>query len=118
MGNQFIMDPVSSNTLLFSSLYVVSVCFLYLFGSNLKRITFFKIISQSIFYQYLFLTLFGARICSALTSLVPKYNFILSLTVLLFLGISLAYIVDYLTSFRIEFTLKSGLKSKLQNTYE
>lgn len=118
MGNQFIVDPVSSNTLLFSSLFIVSIYILNLFFSNIKNIKFFKVISQSIFYQYLFITLFGSQICIILTLLVPKYNFIASLVVLLFMGLVLAYILDYLTSFRLEFTLKRSSKLNSENAYE
>lgn len=113
-GNEFMMDPFNSNVLLFGSLFVFMIYSINIFHFWVQKIKFFKIISQSIFYQYFFLTLFGTGVCNRINELMLKYNlkynFLACLTVLLLIGISLAYIVDYFTSFKIEFTLKSSVK--------
>ncbi len=111
LGNEFMMDPASSNTLLFSSLFITFIYGLH-YCHRLQDLKFFKIISQSVFYQYIFLTLFGAKICSEITFLAPNHRFTVSLFVLIFLGVGLAYIINYITSFKIEFTVKPGFKNR------
>ena len=113
-GNEFMMDPFNSNILLFSSLFVLMVYFTSLFYFWFQKIKFFQIVSQSILYQYFFLTLFGPAICNSIKEFMLnfglKYNFLACLTILLMIGVSLAYIVDYFMSFKIEFTLKPVVK--------
>lgn len=109
LGNEFMMDPASSNTLLFSTLFVTFIYGLH-YCRQLQSLKFFKIIAQSIFYQYIFLTLFGAKICSKITVLFPNYRLIISLIVLISIGIGLAYIINYITSFKIEFAVRQSAK--------
>ncbi len=118
LGNKFMMDPANSNTLLFSTLFVTFIYGLQ-FCHRLQSLQFFKIIAQSIFYQYIFLTLFGAKICSEITLLFPNFRFIISVIVLISMGVGLAYIINYITSFNIEFTVRpssklSKMKAKLK----
>lgn len=110
LGNEFMMDPAHSNVLLFSSIYLILFYTFIFFSTEIKKIKFFKIIAQSTFYQYIFLTLFGNAICGVITSLLPKYNFEAAVFVLISLGVGLAYLIDYLTSFKFEFILRTGAK--------
>ena len=113
-GNEFMMDPFNSNILLFSSLFVLMIYCTNLFYFWFQKIKFFKIVSQSILYQYFFLTLFGPAICNGINEFMLsyslKYNFVVCLVVLLTIGVCLAYIVDYFMSLKIEFTFKPVVK--------
>lgn len=110
LGNEFMMDPVNSNTLLFASIFITSVYILNMLTSWIQKITLFRVLSNSIFYQYIFVTLFGAKICSMITALEPRNSFLISMVFLLSVGIGLAYLIDYLSSFKLEFAIRPSKK--------